>query len=406
MQAMSEISIPTSKPDAADGKETTAQTGPSLLSSSLRKGGGAIRGIGEKFAASSVTGTGSMTVPIYAGPVRSGFGPQPMLCAFAVAFVAVGGAVVATLELGSAVKHTPTLFFCSVILSTWVGGVWPGIFAGLLSAIALDYYFIPPIYALGISLEEAPDMVAFVASALFVSWLSGEQKRPTAAVLFKGKVARDSLPLPPTLGPGAESAFFRHGDYWTIQYQGQIAHLKATRGLHCLVSLLEQPGREFHVSELTDAFLEVPIAVASGVVSGGSQEGGGGVRSARFQDAGPILDLRAKAEYRRRLAELREELEEAQRFNDRERSTRAQKEMDSIADQLAAAVGLGGRNRRATSRAERGRSAVTKRIKNSINKITAIMPALGGHLATSVKTGYFCSYNPNPDRPVKWKLEF
>ena len=35
-----------------------------------------------------------MTVPIYAGPGRSGFGRQPMLSAFAVAFVAVGGAVV------------------------------------------------------------------------------------------------------------------------------------------------------------------------------------------------------------------------------------------------------------------------------------------------------------------------
>jgi RHS repeat-associated protein len=43
---------------------------------SLPKGGGAIRGIGEKFAANPVTGTGSLTVPIYASPGRSGFGPQ------------------------------------------------------------------------------------------------------------------------------------------------------------------------------------------------------------------------------------------------------------------------------------------------------------------------------------------
>src|SRR5689334_21615144 len=43
---------------------------------SLPKGGGAIRGIGEKFAANPVTGTGSMSVPIAASPGRSGFGPQ------------------------------------------------------------------------------------------------------------------------------------------------------------------------------------------------------------------------------------------------------------------------------------------------------------------------------------------
>ena len=43
---------------------------------SLPTGGGAIRGIGEKFAANPVTGTGSMTVPIATSPGRSGFGPQ------------------------------------------------------------------------------------------------------------------------------------------------------------------------------------------------------------------------------------------------------------------------------------------------------------------------------------------
>src|SRR5258708_34385538 len=46
---------------------------------SLPKGGGAIRGIGEKFAANPVTGTGSMSVPIATSPGRSGFGPQPSL---------------------------------------------------------------------------------------------------------------------------------------------------------------------------------------------------------------------------------------------------------------------------------------------------------------------------------------
>src|SRR3954469_15220569 len=43
---------------------------------SLPKGGGAIRGIGEKFAANPVTGTGSITVPIATSPGRSSFGPQ------------------------------------------------------------------------------------------------------------------------------------------------------------------------------------------------------------------------------------------------------------------------------------------------------------------------------------------
>jgi hypothetical protein len=56
---------------------STPQTsGISAPSINLPKGGGAIRGIGEKFAANPVTGTGSFTVPIATSPGRSGFGPQ------------------------------------------------------------------------------------------------------------------------------------------------------------------------------------------------------------------------------------------------------------------------------------------------------------------------------------------
>ncbi|MFJ9854733.1 SpvB/TcaC N-terminal domain-containing protein [Streptomyces sp. NPDC101150] len=43
---------------------------------SLPKGGGAIRGIGEKFTANLVTGTGGLSVPLAVSPGRSGFGPS------------------------------------------------------------------------------------------------------------------------------------------------------------------------------------------------------------------------------------------------------------------------------------------------------------------------------------------
>jgi RHS repeat-associated protein len=59
--------------DAAASVDSFLIRPPSL---SLPKGGGAIRGLGEKFAANPVTGTGSMTVPIATSPGRSGFGPQ------------------------------------------------------------------------------------------------------------------------------------------------------------------------------------------------------------------------------------------------------------------------------------------------------------------------------------------
>src|SRR5499426_1263659 len=55
------------------GERQSVASPPSI---SLPKGGGAIRGMGEKFAANPVTGTGSMSVPIAVSPGRSGFGPQ------------------------------------------------------------------------------------------------------------------------------------------------------------------------------------------------------------------------------------------------------------------------------------------------------------------------------------------
>ena len=61
---------------ATSSQDSTHAGSISVPSISLPKGGGAIRGIGEKFGANPVTGTGSMTVPIATSPGRSGFGPQ------------------------------------------------------------------------------------------------------------------------------------------------------------------------------------------------------------------------------------------------------------------------------------------------------------------------------------------
>ncbi len=62
--------------EAANKTASIDKSSSPIPSISLPKGGGAIRGIGEKFAANPVTGTGSLNVPIFTSPGRSGFGPQ------------------------------------------------------------------------------------------------------------------------------------------------------------------------------------------------------------------------------------------------------------------------------------------------------------------------------------------
>jgi len=189
--------------------------------------------------------------------------------------------------------------------------------------------------------------------------------------------------------------FLLQGDYWMIRYQGQTTILKATRGLHCLAVLLHDPGREFHVRDLLSRPMDASTPAAAVLYGGARREPHAGI---------PMLDAQAKAEYQRRLNELHHELNEAERFKDPQRKAEAQNEVQAIADCLASAVGLGGRDRKTSSDAERARSAVTKRVKNAMQKIGGAIPSLGYHLAARIKTGYFCSYNPHPDRPVAWKF--
>jgi len=206
---------------------------------------------------------------------------------------------------------------------------------------------------------------------------------------------RETLADCSNLPTDEESLFLRHNDYWTIQYRGHAALLKSTRGLHYLVVLLREPGREFHVRELLayPRASSTPAAVAAkGRVAGGLHAGV------------PVLDAQAKAEYERRITDLRQDLNQAERFNDLQRKTEVQNELQAIADHLASAVGLGGRDRRTSSDAERARSAVTKCIKKTVREIGKAIPSLGYHLAARIKTGYFCSYHPHPDRPVAWKF--
>ena len=70
---------------------------------------------------------------------------------------------------------------------------------------------------------------------------------------------------------------------------------------------------------------------------------------------------------------------------------------------LSRAVGLGGRERRAGSHAERSRVNVTRAISLALAKIDESHPALGEHFARTIKTGTFCSYAPDPRAPIEWE---
>jgi non-specific serine/threonine protein kinase len=111
-------------------------------------------------------------------------------------------------------------------------------------------------------------------------------------------------------------------------------------------------------------------------------------------DAGPLLDERAKQQYRARVGELRSELDEASAHNDLGRAERLRAELDALSRELARAVGLGGRDRRAASHAERARINVQRRLRDVIRRVEEQDPVLGEHLDRSLRTGVFCRYEP------------
>src|SRR5262249_48741053 len=112
----------------------------------------------------------------------------------------------------------------------------------------------------------------------------------------------------------------------------------------------------------------------------------------RMGDAGEMLDAQAKAAYKRRTAELREQLDEARELNQLERVDRVEEEIETLGRELSRAVGLGGRDRRAASAAERARINITRAIKVALDRIAEHNPALATLLASSIRTGTFCSY--------------
>ena len=195
-----------------------------------------------------------------------------------------------------------------------------------------------------------------------------------------------------------DHAFHRQGEYWTIVYDGHTFRLKHAKGLAYIAYLLRYPGEEFHALDL--------VSVVDGEQVEGRRDRPAVTQqpARRLGDAGALLDPQAKAAYARQLRDLREELEEARAFNDPGRVERLQQEIDFLTQELARAVGLGGRERRAGSHAERARVNVTRAIASAVQKIAEHHAGLGRHFSATIKTGTFCSYVPDPRVPVGWVL--
>ena len=173
----------------------------------------------------------------------------------------------------------------------------------------------------------------------------------------------------------------REGDYWSVVFAGRTVRVRDLKGMRYLAQLLIHPGRQFHVLDL--------VAAETG-------------HRTAFGDAGEILDEQAKGAYRRRLAEIEADIEQARALADTRREAQADAEREFLVRELAHAVGLGGRDRRAGSDSERARSGVTRAVRQAIARLGEHHPELGEHLDRAIRTGTYCTYAPDPGARAAW----
>jgi tetratricopeptide (TPR) repeat protein len=223
--------------------------------------------------------------------------------------------------------------------------------------------------------ERAAEHLARASELARSHGMEGLRRRLAA---FPASARRKVVALPSTARAN-RGLFRREGEYWTVAYGGRVLRLRDNKGLQQIAQLLREPGREFHALDLLSA-----AAVDEGA-------------------APEALDREARAAYARRLADLREDLEEAERFGDPARASRAREEIEALTRELSRAVGLGGRDRRTGTAAERARVNVARTIHLALERIAEEHPALGRLLARTIKTGVFCSYLPDPERPIEWR---
>jgi tetratricopeptide (TPR) repeat protein len=201
--------------------------------------------------------------------------------------------------------------------------------------------------------------------------------------------ARDEQPV------ASLNLFRREGDYWSVIFDGRTVRVRDLKGMRYLARLLADPGREYHVLDL--------VAAETGSGAQVDSSHAAGLPRAGLGDAGESLDAQAKDAYRRRLAEIDDDLEQARAIGDAERAAQADAERDFLVQELARAFGLGGRDRRAASASERARAGVTRAVRQAMTRIAEHHPQLGEHLSRTIRTGTYCAYVPDPRAPAGWR---
>ncbi len=114
-------------------------------------------------------------------PDLSVSGLSRLVLEYVVALGLVAVALGASLGLRPFLNATPDApFFAAVAIASWFGGLGPGLVATFASALAVDYFLIPPLHAVNFDADHIIRLATFSVVSLLISWMSHTLQRERA----------------------------------------------------------------------------------------------------------------------------------------------------------------------------------------------------------------------------------
>ena len=214
------------------------------------------------------------------------------------------------------------------------------------------------------------------------SLVAHAERRAAQAALDAFGVAPPVHTPPAAYRPTTITATFTcQGGLRLVRFAGSERTVRDLAGHRYIERLLARPDCEVHVLDLVGA---------TGLHSG--------------HDGLPVLDHEARRAYRRRLADVEEDLQEARDMHDEARVELAMRDREFLLAELSRAVGLHGRARSTGSTTERARTRVARAIRYTLDRLVEQHPLAAAHLRQGIRTGSYCSYRSDPAFPVHWAV--
>jgi hypothetical protein len=196
----------------------------------------------------------------------------------------------------------------------------------------------------------------------------------------------------------------RLGDCWLLIFQGKkLPPIQDLVGMRCLKVLLTHPGQSFqpeHLYQLVNGN-KISQRQAADIDYINSREFNSRKNSGKY-NVDDIITPEAISSIKKRLKELKQEIEEAEQYGDKDRYEKANEEYTEVRKYFDKAIGLHGKSRKFSKKHDSIRTTLQKGIKSAIKRIEQHNRILSQYLESYIRSGDLFTYNPAATNPIYW----